>query len=197
MSPRTSGERLRDELDLPAQNVCLYVGALDASKRIDFLLEACSLLASRIPDFALVVVGDGPERYVVEGSLASYRWLRYVGRAVGEEKATLGAVADVLLMPGSVGLAVLDSFALRTPMVTTRWPYHGPEVDYLVDGVNGRISGDDLSEFAQTVEGVLVDRDQLVRLKAACGLESSRYSLETMVDNFAGGVLDALRIPRR
>jgi glycosyltransferase involved in cell wall biosynthesis len=185
---------VRDELDLPEQNVCLYVGALSTPKRIGFLLEACSIVAERIPDFALVVAGDGPERPLVEGSLSFYPWLRYVGRALGREKARLGAVSGVLLMPGAVGLVAIDSFALRTPIITTLWPYHGPEVDYLEDGVNARFSGNNVPEFADTVEQVLRAPDEL---KAACASARARYSLDNMVTNFADGVAAALNAPRR
>ena len=188
---------LREQLDLPEQNVCLYLGALDASKRIGFLLEACSILASRIPDFVLLVAGDGTERARIERSRASHVWLRYVGRANHEQKAKLGAVSDALLMPGAVGLVAVDSFALRTPIITTRWPYHGPEVDYLEDGVNARIAGDSVDEFAQAVEQVLLDRDELARLKAECAAATPRYSLDHMVTNFASGVIAALGAPRR
>jgi glycosyltransferase involved in cell wall biosynthesis len=190
-------ERLRDELDLPAQNVCLFVGALDPSKRIEFLMDACSIVASRIPDFALLVAGDGPERGIVENALRSYPWLRYVGRADSREKARLGAVSDVLLMPGAVGLVAVDSFALQTPIVTTHWRFHGPEVDYLEDGVNARFSDNSVAAFADAVEKVLADRDELGRWKSACKTASARYSLETMVANFAGGVIAALDAPRR
>jgi len=189
--------QLRHELALPAQNVCLFIGALDASKRIGFLLEACSTVAGQIPDFALVVAGNGPERAVVERSLALHPWLRYVGRAAGRQKARLGAVSDVLLMPGRVGLVAVDSFALQTPIVTTLWPYHGPEVDYLENGVNARISSDSVVDFAQAVEQVLLDRDELARLKAACAVATPRYSLENMVTRFADGVVAALAMPRR
>jgi glycosyltransferase involved in cell wall biosynthesis len=188
---------LREQLDLPAQDVCLYVGALDASKRIAFLLEACAIVASRVRGFVLLVAGDGPERGLVQRSLASYPWLRYVGRANHQDEAKLGAVSDALLMPGRVGLVAVDSFALRTPIITTHWPYHAPEVDYLVDGVNARIAGDSIDEFAQTVEQVLLDRDGLARMKAECAAAIPRYSLESMVANFAGGVIAALGAPRR
>ena len=53
------------------------------------------------------------------------------------------------------------------------------------------------SEFAQTVEEVLISRKELTRLKAGCTVASSRYSLETMVENFAGGVIAALETPVR
>jgi formylmethanofuran:tetrahydromethanopterin formyltransferase len=70
-------------------------------------------------------------------------------------------------------------------------------MDSLEDGVNARISGYDVSEFARTVEEVLLAPDELTRLKAACAAASARYSLENMVTKFAGGVIAALRTPRR
>jgi glycosyltransferase involved in cell wall biosynthesis len=188
---------LREQLDLPAENVCLYVGALDASKRIGFLLDACAIVASRIPEFVLIVAGDGSDRGLVQESLVSSPWLRYVGRANHQQEAKLGAVSDALLMPGRVGLVAVDSFALRTPIITTHWPYHAPEVEYLENGVTARIAGDSVEEFAQTVEQVLVDRDGLARLKAECAAAIPRYSLEGMVANFTSGVIAALGAPRR
>jgi glycosyltransferase involved in cell wall biosynthesis len=187
---------LRQELSLPEQNVCLYIGALDASKRVGFMLQAGARVVDRIPDFTLIVAGDGPERDLVERRLTTTPWLRYVGRATGRRKAALGAVSDALLIPGSVGLVAVDSFALQTPIVTTAWPYHGPEVDYLEDGVNARISADTVGEFARAVEETLADRDELARLKEACGAAVSRYSLETTVRRFARGVVMALMTPR-
>jgi glycosyltransferase involved in cell wall biosynthesis len=190
-------ECLRDELGLSRQRVCLFIGALDDSKRIPFLLEAGASLASRLPDFNLVVAGDGPERQRVEQAAKSCDWLRYVGRVTGSVKARLGAVADVLLMPGRVGLVAVDSFALRTPIVTTRWPFHAPEVDYLEEGVNARFSADSIADYARTVELTLLDRRGLSRLKAACAASAPRYSLDAMVENFTRGVVAALAAPRR
>ena len=109
----------------------------------------------------------------------------------------LGAVSDALLMPGSVGLVAVDSFALGTPIITTRWPYHGPEIVYLEDGVNARISGNSIGEFAEMVEGTLLDREQLVRLQAECATASGRFHLDRMVSNFSGGLIAALETPRR
>ena len=188
---------LRGKLHLPPQNVCLFIGRLDAAKRVGFMLDACSIVARRVPEFALVIAGDGPERGLVEESLRSMPWLRYVGGVFGRRKALLGAVSDVLLMPGRVGLVAVDSFALQTPIVTTRWAYHAPEVDYLEDGVNACFSDDDVADFARTLENVLGSRDRLARLKAGCANSSTSFSLDTMVANFAGGVIAALATPGR
>jgi hypothetical protein len=100
-------------------------------------------------------------------------------------------------MPGRVGLVAVDSFALETPIVTTTWPFHGPEVEYLEDRVNARFARDSVPSYVETVERLLLSRDELLRLKAGCAAAVSRYSLETMVANFTTGVLAALDAPVR
>jgi len=100
-------------------------------------------------------------------------------------------------MPGRVGLVAVDSFALGTPIVTTRWPYHAPEFGYLEDGVNARISDDHVADFARVLEELLKSPEQLARLKEGCEAALPQYTLEGMVDKFAKGILAALRAPRR
>jgi glycosyltransferase involved in cell wall biosynthesis len=188
---------LRRELELRGSNVCVFIGELDAPKRIPFLLEACSMVARRVPDFVLLVAGDGKERDRVEAWSANHPWLRYLGRAGERDKARLGAVSQILLMPGRVGLVAVDSFALATPIVTTTWPYHAPEIDYLEDGINARIANDNVADFAKAVEELLADRAELDRLRAGCAAAVGRYSLDRMVESFAEGVARALRSSRR
>lgn len=49
--------------------------------------------------------------------------------------------ADVHVIAGEVGLAIVHGFAFGLPMITCRptpdGPYHGPEIEYLKDGYNG------------------------------------------------------------
>jgi glycosyltransferase involved in cell wall biosynthesis len=196
-TPKADVEELRASLRIPERRVCLYVGGLDAPKRLGFLLEASSLVAQRVPDFTLVVAGDGDERHVIERALPTSPWLRYVGRATGRDKARLGALSELMLMPGAVGLVAVDSFALKTPIVTTDWPFHGPEVKYLEDGRNALFSRDDVAEYARMVEDALRDHELISRLKAGCAMSATRYTLDAMVANFAGGVNGALDAPRR
>jgi glycosyltransferase involved in cell wall biosynthesis len=103
-------------------------------------------------------------------------------------------LAKLTLMPGLVGLGVLDSFALRVPLVTTDVPYHSPEIEYLKDGVNGLIMPDrcDPSEYAAAVVGTLRDAKLRERLRRGCKESSALYTIEAMADNFADGVCRAL-----
>ncbi|NUU20409.1 MAG: glycosyltransferase family 4 protein, partial [Streptomycetaceae bacterium] len=119
----------------------LFVGALSPAKRIGFLTNAAERIGRRLPGFKLLVAGAGEDEQRLHEAASPV--VVPVGRADDARKALLGAVSDVLLMPGLVGLCAVDSFALRTPIVTTRWLWHAPEFEYLTDGRNAVVTADD------------------------------------------------------
>ena len=77
---------------------------------------------------------------MVEGFCSSREWAHYVGPLFGQARVPYFLLADVFLMPGAIGLAVLDCFALQLPMLTTTFRYHGPERAYVIDQVNGIVT---------------------------------------------------------
>ena len=81
-------------------------------------------------------------------------------------------------------------------MVTTAYPYHSPEVEYLEPGLNGLITANTMESFTTGALQVLQSGELRGRLQAE-GLRSAReYTLEAMVGNFREGVAAALRAPR-
>jgi hypothetical protein len=51
----------------------------------------------------------------------------------------------------------------------------------------------DPEEYAAAVTDLLSDDARLQRLRAGCRAAANVYTLEAMVDRFAGGVVEALR----
>src|SRR5262249_20738395 len=100
--------------------------------------------------------------------------------------------AKLLLVPGAVGLVALDSFALGIPLVTTNWPWHGPEFEYLTPGANAVVTGDHIDDYAREIQHYLSNEEELGMMKAACLAEAPRFSVEKMAQNFANGVCLAL-----
>lgn len=183
---------LREELGLVEDATCLFVGALDTHKRLEFLFEACAVVAAKRSDFRLIVAGDGVQREIVERAAANSPWLHYVGRADAEKEALLASVSELLLMPGSVGLVAVDSFALRIPIVTTDWPWHSTEFEYLEAETNSVVTPDDVSSYADQILDLLENRSRRAHLEAGCMESAKRYSIAAMVSNFADGVESAL-----
>lgn len=185
---------LRSRWGIRSQNVAVYSGGLYAEKRVRFLLEAAHALRRRVPDFELIVLGAGPDQRLVENAARENPWIHYAGPCFGREKAAYFSLSRVMLMPGLVGLAVVDSFAVEVPLVTVDLPYHSPEIEYLRHGENGlKLPVETQPQaYAAAVADLFSDDARLERLRAGCRSAATVYTLEAMVDRFADGVLAAL-----
>ena len=196
----TDAERtaVRSELGITSTNVAVYTGGLYPIKRIGFLIVAAKRIRERIPDFELIVIGDGPDRRIVSEAASGNRWIHDVGSKNDRDKVPYWMISKVLLMPGGVGLVILDSFALGVPMVTTDTRLHGPEIDYLKNNENGLLvsCGDSTETYALAVVELLSDSERLGRLRCGTLASAQQHTVEDMVDNFAGGIMDALKSPK-
>ena len=106
-------------------------------------------------------------------------------------------LARLCLLPGAVGLAIVDAMAYETPLLTTRSPDHGPEIGYLDPGENGWMT-DCLSEdYAAAINHLLSDADLRMRLVEGCRRTASRITLGNMVERFRWGVVSALEMAPR
>lgn len=190
---------LRSELGVDNGPVGIFAGALYPEKRIGFLVEACEEVRKRLPDFTLVILGDGPDKSRVASLQRTRGWLKSVGAKFGPEKIPYFAMADVLLLPGAVGLAILDAFALERPLITTRVPFQGHEIAYLRPDVDGVIVEEWSSSkaYGSAVADLLEDRERLARLRAGCRESRDVYTVEAMAENFSSGVLRALEAGRQ
>lgn len=187
-------DRIRQDLNLTTNHVCLYAGSLYKEKKIGILLDALVAIKAQIPDFKMLIVGAGPEARQVENFSKQHPWLIYLGPKYDHDLVVLFELARLLLIPGAVGLSALDSFALETPLVTTELQAHGPEIDYLESGINAWVveGGDDSERYATEVVRLLKDESLRNELIAGCQLAAGKYSIEKMVSNFRDGILAAL-----
>jgi glycosyltransferase involved in cell wall biosynthesis len=192
MSPATL-DAVRRRLCLESNNVCVYSGGMYREKRLQFLLDACEAIRNRVPDFQMVFMGAGPDSRIVKEAAARFSWIKYVGPTFGDEKVALFGLAKLHLMPGLVGLGVLDSFALATPLVTTAVTYHSPEIEYLTPD-RGLIvqQTEDAVAYAEAVVSLLRDDAKRDLMQRACIAASYIYTVEGMADNFSAGVVHAL-----
>lgn len=192
--------RVRAQMDLPERHVGVYVGGMYPEKRLDFLLAASARVREALGDFVLVLIGAGADADLARRAAADNSWVHYLGPLLGIDTVPYVAIADVMLMPGLVGLAILDSFALETPIVTTADAPHSPEIDYLEEGRNGILlgAGTTVEQYAHEVVRLLSDPEALTGLRAGCREAAGRYTIEAMSARFADGIMAALEAsPRR
>lgn len=186
--------RLKTSLGISEEAaVGLFCGGMYREKRLPFLIDACMELHKRTPDFHMIFIGGGPEDCLVKEAAEQNAWIHYVGSLYEEkERVPYFMLANVLLHPGLVGLAVLDSFALEVPTVTTQYPFHSPEIEYLEDGYNGVMTSNTREAYVDGVLHVLGDPEYRKRLLDGCRETVQKYSTETMVANFSSGIRQCL-----
>jgi glycosyltransferase involved in cell wall biosynthesis len=188
---------LRRSLFGGSQNIGVYVGRLYREKRIGFLLDSAHLVHEAVPDFHLLIIGSGPDAGLAEAAAAELPWVHFAGERFGAEWAALASLGSVYLMPGVVGLGVLDAFAYGTPMVTTDISYHPPEIAYLRHSENALIVADDVRTYAKAVTELLDDEALRLRLRRGGEVALRTLTIEAMARRFADGVLEALTSGRK
>jgi glycosyltransferase involved in cell wall biosynthesis len=184
----------RLEIGLNSDNVCIYVGGMYPEKRLRFLLDSCVEIRQRVPNFQMIFIGAGLDDQLVQTFCSANPWAIYLGSKFGADKVKYILMSKLLLMPGLVGLAIIDAFTLEVPIVTTDINFHSPEIEYLVNGHNGMIVSptDDPRHYAVVVAGLLTDSKSRGTLREGCRESASLYSIENMAGRFFDGLVKAL-----
>jgi len=159
----------------------LFVGRLQARKRIDMLLRACAQSDSKP---RLVIVGDGPERLSLKALAQEiYPGAEFIGARHGTELKPYFTEADLFVLPGTGGLAVQEAMSYGLPVIVAQGD--GTQDD-LVRRTNGwQIPPDDFDALLSTMKDALSDVARLRKM----GDESYRIvkeeiNIEKMVEMF-------------
>ncbi|WP_258368984.1 glycosyltransferase [Curtobacterium sp. MCPF17_046] len=187
-------EAFRHAQDIPSGPVGLFVGAFIEAKRIDFLFKAIDRVVAAVPNFTAVVAGSGPQQEFVTAQADRRRHVRVVPRLDQEELVRFSSVSDILLMPGRVGLVAVDAVALGLPVITTDWPFHAPEAEYL-NSSNSIRSGDSEIEYAKVVIDLLSNTDRLLDLRERTWKSGESYTVEAMAAHFVAHLKDQNVLP--
>lgn len=183
---------LRASLCLGNGPVGVFLGSLYTEKRLGFLFDAAERIRSRVDNFSLLIIGDGPERARVQAFCVGHQWAHWAGALRGREKVLHIATGQVMLNPGLVGLSMLDSFVCRVPMLTTDCKIHSPEIAYLENKYNGIMTVNDIDEYSNTTIELLKNTELLNSLQKGCEASAELFTLEKMVNRFADGISNAL-----
>lgn len=176
---------------LPKPFQAVFIGGLDASKRITELIELSTRIKQLQPDFRLVVVGDGELRGLVTDACERFDWIVYRGPLSGRSKAQVLLESDVLLLPGRVGLVAVDSLVAGRPVVTLSTSLHAPEYEYL-EPDETCIVADSIEDAALRTSVLLADREELEAMQERCREAAHGYSIEEMAGRFRDGLHRAI-----
>jgi len=108
------------------KNQILYVGSLIKRKGVDYLIDAMKILHSKIPDYSLIIVGEGDERENLEKMIRDYGLkdcVRFLGSKPQQEVGSLMRESKVFVLPsleeGQV-VVLVEALASGTPCVGSR-----------------------------------------------------------------------------
>jgi glycosyltransferase involved in cell wall biosynthesis len=160
----------------------LFVGRLQARKRVDSLLKACAEMPESKP--RLVIVGDGPERGNLEQIARQvYPSAQFIGEKHGNALNPYFAGADLFVLPGTGGLAVQEAMSHGLPVIVAKGD--GTQDD-LVRPENGwQVPPGDYGALVSTMREALSDVKRLREMGAeSFRIVSQEINLEKMVDVF-------------
>ncbi len=159
----------------------LFVGRLQTRKRVASLLRACAEIESNP---RLIIVGDGPERAVLE-SLAEeiYPSAEFIGAKHGAELKPYFEQADLFVLPGTGGLAVQEAMSYGLPVIVAKGD--GTQDDLVRDGNGWQIQPEDYGALVSAMKNALSDRARLREMgKESFRIVSEEINIQKMADVF-------------
>jgi glycosyltransferase involved in cell wall biosynthesis len=187
VTPRPTHPAPQRPLTFNGKACVLFVGRLQARKRIDLLLQACAALPSQRQP-RLVIVGEGPVRAELEQLAAAvYPTAEFAGAKHGAELEPYFTAADLFVLPGTGGLAVQQAMSYGLPVLVAE--ADGTQSD-LVRPQNGRVlPPGDLPALTAAIAATLSDLPGLRRMGAeSYKIVSQEINLEAMLAAFARAV---------
>lgn len=165
----------------------LFVGRLQARKRIDNLLHACAALPEGSQP-RLLIVGEGPARAALEGLARQvYPRAEFVGACYGETLRSFFLAADLFVLPGTGGLAVQEAMAHGLPVIVAEGD--GTQDDLVRPSNGWQVPPGDLPALVRALQEAFSDAARL----RAMGLESYRIIREEInLERMAAVFLDAI-----
>jgi glycosyltransferase involved in cell wall biosynthesis len=179
---------LSAELGLGKKRVIGSVGRLSTEKGHRFLVEALPGVLARVPDCALVLAGDGPERSALMSrarDLGIAAQVHFIG--VRNDIANVLSSVDVFVMPSLVEgspLALIEAMMAEKAIVASTV---GAIPQMLQDRVSGMlVPPGDVSALSSAIATLLEQRELSQSLARNAGRTSAeRYSADRMAERYA------------
>ena len=159
---------LRRELSLDGKRVVLFVGSLTQTKGIHLLIQAYGKMPELHQSTSLLIVGDGPERAPAEQlaqDLDLGDGVKFAS-TVYEGVEAYFQLADLMVLPGTGGLAISESMTHGLPVICSAGD--GVEVDLIDEGVNGfRVAPNNVEDLVEKMRIALQSPEKLKDMGAA------------------------------
>jgi len=156
--------KVRRDLHLSNERLCVYSGRLDGWAGINLMLRLSDVARKRKLDVRFLLVGSGESKNIQEENIL------FLGAMPHEKIPSVLAVADVILIPfpndevshAASPLKLFEGMSMRKPVVASR--VSGIR-EVILDGENGFLADpDNPDEWIQKVETVLNSEELAARI---------------------------------
>ena len=163
------------------EKLIVHISNFRKVKRVDDVVRIFKNILDSIPS-KLLLVGDGPERTVVESlcrELGIYDDVRFLGKLEAIEEVL--SVADLFIMPSekeSFGLAALEAMACEVPVISSN---AGGIPELNIDGVTGFTS--EIGNIKEMTKNALhiLSEENLETFKANALVEAKKYEIQQIL----------------
>lgn len=168
----------------------LFIGRLIPSKRIVDLIRYYKLLKQNHQNLKLEIIGDGPDKNIVENAIKEHGSISWHGTLVDEfDIAPIMERASLVFIPGLSGLSINHAFTYGKPYLTLKADKHGPEISYLEDGKNGYILNDNFEENIEKISDLLNDNNKLKEFCVNANEKGKELSVQKWVEQLKSSLL--------
>jgi glycosyltransferase involved in cell wall biosynthesis len=159
----------------------LFVGRLQARKRVDLLLKACHLVGKNPECW---IVGEGPESLTLK-KLAQdvYPKAEFLGSRHGPDLERLFDQADLFVLPGTGGLAVQEAMAHGLPVIVAEGD--GTQRDLVRDENGWLVEPGNIEDLLNALQDALEDPEGLLEMgEASYQIVHDRANVDAMAKIF-------------
>ena len=167
----------------------VYVGRLQARKKIDLLFKAFSKFNFSIREnLKIEIVGDGDIKdnlIKLSKSLNIDESVIFHGKITDHDKLKkIFSRSYAYVSPDAIGLGLQHSFAYGVPVVTSKDGFKGAEYYHLVDGKNCILWSEKEKSLENAIEQILI-KDINKKMSVTCfSYYKESLSIDNMVNNF-------------
>ena len=183
--------------------VLIYVGRLAPEKNLPFLLQSFSGVAHTFPSARLLIIGDGPEREIIQNlanALGIDKKTKFAGMLPYQELVNYLVIGDAFVT-ASVSevypLTLIEAMSAGLPVLGIESP--GIE-DIVNDGQTGLLSKNDLASFTARMVKMVLEQDLRKEMGQKARSRAENYSIvqtgPMMVEEYIRMASTSLRKPK-
>lgn len=181
----------RKEKKMEGKRMVLSCARLVEKNQFIDIISALPVLVKQFPDLKWCLIGDGPERKLLETtakSLGVEENVYFVGELYDESLlAPWFLSSEIFIHPAAVGLGLMHAFGYGLPVVIHGDILkHGPEFGAFVPGKSGLIyENGNISQLSKAIGHLLKNTEQREKMKSfVLKIVREKYNVDVMVNRF-------------